>query len=68
VGGDPLRYTGPSGLWLSPALPQGFVDGIAGFGGGVDFGLTAYTRQKTTSDRLNSLAEGAAPANFACMA
>lgn len=35
AGGQPVTYTDPLGLWVPPDLPQGFVNGVAGFGDGV---------------------------------
>ena len=35
VGGNPLNYVDPYGLWYLPALPQGFVDASAGIGDGI---------------------------------
>lgn len=51
AGGDPLGFNDPYGLWLPPTLPQGFVNGVAGFGDGIvkvfsfGFGDLAATRQ-----------------------
>jgi hypothetical protein len=43
VGGNPISYADPLGLWVPPALPQGFVDFSAGLGDGsiatLSFGL-----------------------------
>lgn len=45
VGGNPLTYTDPLGLWAwGDPLPQGVVDVAAGFGDGVSFGLTNLMR------------------------
>ena len=40
--GDPLDYTDPYGLFWTPGdpLPQGFVNGVAGFGDGVYSAIT----------------------------
>lgn len=41
VGGNPLSYIDPYGLWAwGDPLPQGFVDGATGFGDGVYSGIT----------------------------
>lgn len=44
VGGNPLNYTDPLGLWELPVLPQGFVNASAGFGDALSFGLTGWAR------------------------
>jgi len=45
VGGNPLMYTDPYGLWaLGDPLPQGLVDFSAGLGDSISFGLTGYAR------------------------
>jgi RHS repeat-associated protein len=41
VGGKPLIYVDPYGLWAwGDPLPQGLVDGVTGFGDGVYRGIT----------------------------
>jgi RHS repeat-associated protein len=41
VGGNPLSYIDPYGLWAwGDPLPQGLVDGVTGFGDGVYSGIT----------------------------
>ncbi len=45
VGGNPLSYIDPLGLWAwGDPLPQGLVDVCAGFGDGVSLGATAGIR------------------------
>jgi RHS repeat-associated protein len=51
AGGNPLQFNDPYGLFAWPSLPQGAVDGVAGFGDGLvsalsfGFGDLAATRQ-----------------------
>ena len=48
---NPLMYTDPLGLWAwGDPLPQGVVDGCAGFGDGVSLGVTAGIRERMGSN------------------
>jgi RHS repeat-associated protein len=69
VGGDPLMRIDPYGLFWMPGdpLPQGLVDGVAGFGDGISLGLTAYIRQQGNFDAVDhcdSLYKGAQTAGY----
>lgn len=48
VGGNPLQYRDPLGLWAwGDPLPQWMVDGAAGFGDGMTGGATKWFRNTT---------------------
>jgi len=48
VGGNPLQYSDPLGLWRwGDSLPQWMVDGAAGFGDGMTGGTTGLFREAT---------------------
>jgi len=51
--GNPIRFYDPYGLWVPPSLPQGLVDGAAGFGDGVSSVLTLGLY--STADLRNDL-------------
>ena len=50
---DPVNGIDPYGTFEFPALPQGFVDAVAGFGDGISLGLTADVRQAANFDAVN---------------
>jgi len=46
-----MTYTDPLGLWAwGDPLPQGIVDGIAGFGDSASFGLSNWARNQLGSN------------------
>ena len=55
VGGNPLSNWDPYGLMAwPPALPQGFVDFVAGTGDTASFGLTKYIRDANDIEGANT--------------
>lgn len=61
VNGNPLTYVDPYGLfgWADmPALPDWLVDGVAGFGDDISFGLTRVVRRGLDIGSVNYCSAG----------